>query len=392
MYCNWQFIAPRLRLATEKSNSLTFFSYLENKFNDQSGWLCVVTALICFVFYTIYISAALVGLGLLVESLFHIPYGIAVLASIVIALPYVLIGGYRTLAWLDLFQGIFLMVIIVGVSLILLGKVGGFAAISAAAASKSLSLSIMPDFSFKSIVGVLLVALGWGLGYFGQPAIITKFMGIKNAKEIPKSKYIGMSWMVISMAAATLVGLVGLPFFNGTLENREMLFIHLVQQSFHPFLIGLILCAIFAASINVMCSQILVLSSSLGEDIYKRLFKTAKADHQLLVSRASVVVVALIAFVIAFFKVSTLYALVLYAWSGLGSAFGPLLIYSLYTKRADKRVAWVGILSGSLVSAVWPSFHTGIDPIIMGFSISSLSIWITSFVFAKFPKGAKDLV
>lgn len=391
MYANWQFIAPRLRLATEKSNSLTFFSYLESKFDDRSGWLCTVTALICFAFYTIYISAGLVGLGLLVESLFHIPYGLAVLASIVIALPYVLIGGYRTLAWLDLFQGIFLMIIIVAVPLFLMGKVGGWEAIASVASSKQLSLSLLPDFSFKSLLSVLLVMFGWGLGYFGQPAIITKFMGIKNPKEIPKSKYIGMSWMVISLAAATLVGLVGLAFFNGVLENREMLFIHLVQSSFHPFLIGLILCAIFAASINVMCSQILVLSSSLGEDIYKRIFrKKASAREQLTVSRVSVVVVAALSFTIAFFKVSTIYALVLYAWSGLGSAFGPLLIYSLYTKRADKRVAWVGILTGSLVSAVWPSFNTSIDPIIMGFGLSSLAIWGTSLVFAKTTALAKN--
>jgi len=225
--------------------------------------------------------------------------------------------------------------------------------------------------------------LGWGLGYFGQPAIITKFMGIKHISEISKSKLIGMSWMSISLAAATMVGLVGIPFFQGKLDNPEMVFIELVKQSFHPFFIGLILCAVFAASINVMCSQILVVCSSLAEDIYKRAFRhRASSKEELLVSRLGVLLVALIAFLIAFYKISSIYSLVLYAWSGLGAAFGPLLIFSLYSKQSNKSIAWVGILSGSIVSAIWPCVNSllsfDLDPIIAGFTLSFLSIWITA--------------
>lgn len=388
MFCNWQYIAPKLRVATEASNSLTFFSYIGSRFNDRSGLLRVVTALICLVFYTVYISTGLIGLGLLVESLFHISYSWAVLISILIALPYVMIGGYKTLAWIDLFQGLFLMLIIAFVPLYLMGHVGGWEGIKAAAISQNF-LSIVPDFSLKGVGSIFLIMLGWGLGYFGQPAIITKFMGIKNPSEIHKSKYIGMSWMIISMAAATLVGLVAIPFFKGGIANNEMIFVNLVQSSFHPFLIGLILCAVFAASINVICSQILVVCSSFTEDIYRRIFRPeAKSSELLLVSRGGVVFVTLIAFVIAFFKINTIYALVLYAWSGLGSSFGPLLIYSLYSKRASKQVAWSAILTGSLASAIWPYFNKQlgleIDPIIVGFSLSFLAIFVTSR-FVKAP-------
>src|SRR5579872_117962 len=333
MFLNWQFIASKIRIATEKSDSLTFFSYLESRFTDRSGSLRMATALICCLFYTIYISSGLIALGLLVESLFHVPYNWAILVSILVALPYVLIGGYRTLAWIDLFQGFFLMAIILFVPCYLLGSLGGWTGIQQSASSHAISLNFLPDLSLKSTFGALLVMLGWGLGYFGQPTIITKYMGIKNTHEISKSKYIGMSWMIVSFFGATLVGLVALPFFNGVSANPEMIFIDIVKRSFHPFLIGLILCAVFAASINVMCAQILVLCSTLTEDLYRRVFRTgASSKELLLVSRLGILVVALAAYLIAFNKISSIYSLVLYAWSGLGASFGPLLIYSLYAK------------------------------------------------------------
>ena len=385
MYCNWQFIAPKIRIATEKSNSLTFFSYLEHRFHDKSGLLRIFTALICFIFYTIYISAGLVGLGLLVSSLFPLSFHWAVFVSIILALPYVLIGGYRTLAWLDLFQGLFLMIIIVCVPYLLFATVGGMAGIKKSAAIHEISLQIMPNLSLRGVFEVGLIALGWGLGYFGQPTIITKFMGIKDPSKIAKSKYVGMSWMLISLIAATFVGLIGIPFFNGTLENPEMIFIDMVKSSFHPFFIGLILCAVFAASINVMCSQILVVCSTLTEDIYKKIFRNAASSKELLlVSRLGVLFISLLAFLIAYFKISSIYSLVLYSWSGLGASFGPLLIFSLYSKKPDKRSAWAGIIAGSCSSAVWPWFNSkfafNLDPIIVGFSLSSLSILTSSYL------------
>lgn len=385
MYLNWQLIAPKIRKATETLGSLTFFSYLGSRFRDESGLLRIFSTLICFVFYTIYISAGLVGLGLLIESLFPISYGLAVLISILIALPYVIIGGYLTLAWIDLFQGFFLMAIILFVPCFLMGHVGGWQGIREAAGSQAISLSLIPSFSWAAIGSLVLTMLGWGLGYFGQPAIITKFMGIRHTAEISKSKFLGMSWMVLSLTAATLVGLVGIPFFQGTLPNPEMVFIHLVQRSFHPFLIGLILCAVFAASINVMCSQILVVCSSLAEDVYKKAIRPRASSHEeLLVSRLSVLLVALLAFVIAYYKISSIYSLVLYAWSGLGSAFGPLLIFSLYSKKTDTAIAWAGILAGSMVSAIWPwingYFGLPIDPIVAGFSCSFIAIGSVAFL------------
>lgn len=388
MFLNWQLIAPKIRIATEQYNSLTFSSFFESRLADTSGLIRIFTAIMQLVFYTIYISSGLVGLGLLLETLFGLDYYLGILIGIVIVVPYVFTGGYVTLAWIDLFQGFFLMGVIIFVPFYLLPQVGGWAGVSEALTAQKLTSSLFPDFSVKTIFDILAMTAGWGLGYFGQPHIVTKFMGIRNVHEIGKSKLIGMSWMTISLTAATLVGLVGIAFFHGTLKDSEQVFIAMVRQSFAPFLIGFILCAVLAATINAMSSQVLVLSSSLTEDFYKKIFnKTASSKELLIVSRIGVVIVALIAYLIAYGKISSIYSLVLYAWSGLGSAFGPLLLLSLYWKKVNKYGAWSGILSGGIIAGIWPYFQHfipfAIPSMLPGFLSSSLLIIGVSLATGK---------
>jgi sodium/proline symporter len=337
--------------------------------------------LILIVFYTIYISAGLTGMGDLLTSLFDLHYGIAILIGILIVVPYVFTGGYTTLAWIDLFQGCFLLGVIIIIPLYLLGGVGGFYGISKSFDMHHLAKSLIPDFSSKTMVSIVSMALGWGLGYFGQPHIVTKFMGIKNVSEIYKSKWIGMSWMVLSLGAATLVGAVGVAFFNGFLPNPEEVFIKMVQTSFHPFIVGFVLCAVLAATINAMSSQVLVLTSSLTEDFYKRMFRPhASSRELLLISRLGVILVGGVAFLIAFRKTATIYSLVNYAWSGIGSSFGPLVILSLYSNRVNKYGAWAGILGGGLTAGIWPFINSTIFPMIPGFVVSMLLNIIVSHV------------
>ncbi len=172
------------------------------------------------------------------------------------------------------------------------------------------------------------MALGCGLGYFGQPHILTKFMGIRDVSKMKQSKRIGMSWMVLSLCAATFAGLVAVPFFSSGIYDPEMIFIEMVKENFSPFVIGFILCAIIAAIVNVMSSQLIIISSILSEDFYKRIFHKKASEKKLLkVSRLGILAVALLAFFIAFMCPGSIFELVLYAWSGLGAAFGPLLIY-----------------------------------------------------------------
>lgn len=395
MYLNWQLIAPKIRIATEQYNSLTFSSFFESRLADTSGTIRVFTAIMSLLFYTIYISAGLVGLGLLLETLFNLNYYWGVLIGVFIVIPYVFTGGYVTLAWIDLFQGFFLMCVIIFVPLFLLKKVGGWTGISHEIEVKKLTLSFFPDFSAKTLLEVIAMVAGWGLGYFGQPHIVTKFMGIRNVHEISKSKYIGMSWMLLSLSAATIVGLVGIAFFSGKTIDSELVFIEMVKVSFAPFFVGFILCAVLAATINAMSSQVLVLSSTITEDFYKRIFrKTASSKELLIVARVGVILVSAIAFVIAFGKFSSIYSLVLYAWSGLGSSFGPLLLLSLYWRKINKFGAWAGILSGGIIAAVWPYFNhlfsINVPSMLPGFISSFVLILVVSKLTQAKPQPAMD--
>lgn len=384
MYLNWQIVAPKIRVATEQFSSLTFSSFFESRFADTSGTIRIFTAIMSLFFYTIYISAGFVGLGILMNTLFGIDYNLGILLGILLVVPYVFVGGYLTLAWLDLFQGFFLMAVVIFVPLYVLPKVGGFAGIAAAIQDKNLVSSLFPTQESASILTIFYMICSLGLGYFGQPHIVTKFMGIKNVQETYKSKYIGMSWMTISLMAATLVGLVAIPYFQNGIADSQQVFILMVKESFHPFLVGLFLCGVLATTINATSSQVLVLSSSIAEDFYKRLFrKTASSRELLLVSRLGIVLVAIVAFFIAFAKISSIYSLVQYAWSGLGASFGPLLILSLYWKKVNKYGAWAGILTGGIVSAVWPSFSLSIPSLIPGFFGSLFAIVAVSLLTNK---------
>lgn len=390
MLLNWQLIAPRVRTATEQYNSLTFSAFFESRLCDKSGIIRIFTAVMLFVFYTIYISSALVGMGLLLNTLFGLEYHIGVLFGILIVVPYVFIGGYLTLAWIDLFQGFFLMLVVVFVPLYILPQVGGWQGIQNVMSSQGLSTALIPDFSSRTLLEIFFLLCGLGLGYFGQPHIITKFMGIKRVSDINKSKWIGMSWMLIALSAATLVGLVGIPFFAETgLANDAEVFIQMVRRSFSPFFVGLFLCAIFAVTINAMSSMVLVLSSSISEDLYKRLVNPkASSKRLLLVSRLSVILVSLISFCIAEAQLSTIYELVVYAWSGLGASFGPLLILCLYMHKITKYGAWTGLLLGGGIAAIWPLLPLPMEvpSLIPAFFISLISIWIVSKLTA--PKNS----
>ena len=361
MFLNWQYIAPKIRGITEKTQSLTLSSFFEKRLQDRSGALRMVSGGICFFFYTIYIAAGLTGLGILGESLFGISYKVGIFSGIAIVVGYVLVGGFVTLAWLDLFQGLFLMLVIIFVPLYVMQGLGGFSQILETLQASSHPLSLFPDFSGATLLTILSVSLGWGLGYFGQPHIVTKFMGIRSVDEISKSKRVGMAWMICSLAAATLVGLVGFCYFPFGLANPETVFIEMVRRSFSPFFIGLILCAIIAAIINVMSSQLLVLSSIVSEDFYRKIFhKKASEKKLLLVSRLGIVGASLVALAIASGGFSSIFTLVEYAWAGLGASFGPLLLYLLYSKKATKAGAWTGMISGGCLAAAWPL----IDPLL----------------------------
>lgn len=375
MYLNWQFVAPQIRRATEATQSLTFFSYLQNRFGDKN--LTLYASLICLFFYSIYIASGLMGMGLLIEELYGLSYSSALLGSLSVILLCLLLGGYRTLAWIDLFQGCFLLFVLLLAPFCIGAKLGGWSALAPLLSQKSHFLTLFPSLHPSTFFEIAIMVFGWGLGYFGQPAILTKFMGIERVEEMRQAKWIGMIWMGLSLTAATAIGLVALAFYASPPTHPEMIFVEMVQGTFPPFLSGLILCAVFAATINVISSQMLVIGSSVSEDLYDRFF-SSRHFSPLLLTKLSMLLIAAIAFAIAHFQITSIYHLVLYAWSGLGSAFGPLLLFSLYSKSTSRTVAWAAVLTGSLSSALWPwldtTLATGIDPAVIGFALSFAAI------------------
>ena len=379
MFLNWQFVAPKIRTITEQTNSLTLSAYFENRFGDTSGSIRIVSALMSVLFFTVYISSGLVAMGILVESLFGLNHLIGLSIGLFVVVAYVFLGGYRTVAWIDLFQGFFLLGVIVLIPAILVAKARGMGTIMQSVANQHLTTSLVPSWDLKNLLKYILIALGWGLGYFGQPHIITKFMGIRNVRDMSKAKYLGMSWQTIALLAATIMGLIGIYTFPAGDSNPEHVILDIVKTTLPAFFAGLVLCAILAATTNVMAAQILVVASNLSEDFYKRLVSRKANSHELLwVSRGSVILIALLAFAIAFFNISTIYKLVFYAWSGLGSAFGPLVLLSLYRKKLNKYGAFFGILAGGLVAVIWPYYDAlyqwEIPSLIPGFIVGFIVI------------------
>lgn len=385
MYLNWQFVAPRIRIVTEQTNSLTLSAYFENRFADRSGSIRLVSAISSLLFYTIYICSGLVGLGILVDSLFGLNYFIGITIGLIIVMIYVFAGGYKTVAWIDVFQGFFLLAVILFIPILLLIQIKGFGPVLSSIQSQGKSWELFPSFTFLGYYEIFNLLLGWGLGYFGQPHIITKFMGIRNVRDIFKSKILGMSWQVLALTGATVIGLIGIYHFPTGLADPEIVILEIVKDSLIPFFAALVLCAILAATTNVMAAQILVVASSLAEDFYKRLINPDAPSKTLLkISRISVVIVSLIAYVIAFFKISTIYKLVLYAWSGLGGTFGPLLLLSLYSKKVNRYGALTGIIVGAVIGAVWPYFNDHFNlhtqAMLPAFIFSGLTIYIISYL------------
>jgi len=373
MFLTWQFVAEKLRRTTEKYAAPTLSSYFEKRFQDSSGTIRIVSALFALFFFTLYISAGIVALGRALEATFGFSYFLSIMLGTVTVALYTILGGFVAIAWNDFLQGMFVLLIITLFPLYALYMIGGFGTITQAAMAKNISLSLIPDYSWTTITNLLAMSLGWGLGYFGQPHILVNFMGIDKPQNIRKAKYVGLAWQTITLSSAILIGLIGIPFFHQTLANNEHVFINLVKAIVNPVFAGFLLCAILGAAISTMDSQILVSASMLTQDIYKKLFgKKASPKLLLRVSRFSGVAIVLLSFFLARGNKESIFSLIGYAWFGLGSTFGPVLLLSLYSKKITRNGALAGIIVGGLTAATWK--YTGLPlheySILPGFLLS----------------------
>lgn len=392
MLLNWQFVAKKLRTSTEKYDSYTLSTFFEKRFRDNTGILRILTAAVALFFLTCYVSAGLIAMGGIFESMFGINFYVGLTVATVVILIYTFVGGFITVAWTDLFQALFLLSMIVLVPIVaFLNLPGGTQAIFSAAEAKNISLNFIPDLSFDSLLAIVFLIFSWGLGYFGQPHIITKFMGINDAENVGKSKCIGMAWQISALSAAAAVGLVGIAYFADGLAKPELVFVEMVKSLFHPLAAGFVLCGLMAASMSTIDSQILVCGSVFSEDLYKHFFKRHASPKELLaVTRLGVFLISALSLFFALSRNSTIQEAVLYAWSGLGCGFGPLVLMSLYSKSANNYGAIAGVLVGGVIAGTWSMINPFITDItvpamIPGFILSLLSIYAVSRLTAHLP-------
>jgi SSS family solute:Na+ symporter len=380
---NWIVVAPRLRRQTEAlGDALTIPEFLGNRFPEKAVPLRLTSAIIVVVFFTVYTAAGMVGGGKLFEMAFGGQYMTGIWVTAGVVLVYTMIGGFLAVSLTDFVQGIIMFAALVIMPLVILFGSGD-------------PLTAVPQEGFLSLTHGLtaigwLSAVTWGLGYFGQPHIIVRFMAIRSADEIPRARNIAMAWMGVCLLGAIGVGLAGRAYIEGNgiaLEDPETVFILLANLLFHPLVTGFLYAALLAAIMSTISSQLLVSSSSLTEDFYRLFLRKAAGEKEaVMVGRLSVLLVSLMGIAIAADPDSQVLGLVAHAWAGFGAAFGPMIVLALTWKRMTGAGAVAGLVTGAAVVIAWIALGwdqaflggPGVYEILPGFVASWLAIVLVS--------------
>ena len=384
-WLNWLFVAGRLRVHTEhNNNALTLPDFFTHRFEDNSKLLRIFSALVILVFFTIYCASGVVAGARLFESTFGMSYDTALWVGAAATIAYVFIGGFLAVSWTDTVQATLMIFALLITPVFVILALGDFdAAMATIEQANPANFDMFRGLSFVAIISLL----AWGLGYFGQPHILVRFMAADSVKSIPAARRIGMTWMILSLGGAVAVGFFGIAYFanNPALagpvgENSERVFIELTKILFNPWIAGLILSAILAAVMSTLSCQLLVSSSALTEDFYKAFLRKDASQTELVwVGRAMVLLIALVAIGIASNPDSKVLGLVSYAWAGFGAAFGPVVILSLVWKGMTRNGALAGMVVGAVTVVVWKNFiGLGLYEIIPGFILATLAIVVFS--------------
>jgi len=391
-YLNWKLVASRLRLYTELAgDALTLPEFFEQRFADRSRLLRVVAALLVLLFFTFYTSSGLVASGKLFEAVFGIHYQTAVLAGALVVVAYTFLGGFLAVSWTDLVQGWLMLFALVAVPVAVMETRGGLQ--SSIAVVRDHNAALLDPFSTASgdPLGVLAILslLGWGLGYFGQPHILARFMAIRRVQELAAARAIAVSWVSVTLIAAVLVGLTAVAYLETPLAgaDSEKVFMHMVSALFHPLVAGVCLAAILAAIMSTADSQLLVASAALSEDFYKAFLRPRAGPAELVwMGRLAVLGLAAVAISLAMDPDNRVLDLVAYAWAGFGAAFGPTVLLSLYWGRMNRFGALAGMLVGGSTVILWKQLEGGplglfdLYEIIPGFVLSGGAILLVSLL------------
>lgn len=393
-WANWLFVAPRLRTYTEKAgNSITIPGFLENRFGDHTKLLRLFSGLVILVFFTFYVSSGMVSGGVLFNSILGLNYhtGLWVVTGVVVA--YTLFGGFLAVSWTDFVQGIIMFAALILVPIVTIFHTGGPG--ETVADIRSVNPELFNMFKGTTVLGIISL-FAWGLGYFGQPHIIVRFMAITSVKEIKRARRIGMGWMILSALGALFTGLAGIAYYHQhglKLADPETIFIQLGNILFHPIITGFLISAILAAIMSTISSQLLVTSSSLVEDLYKSMFRRSASDKELVfLGRMAVLAVSIVALVLAWEKNNTILGLVSYAWAGFGASFGPVVLLSLFWKRMTKWGALAGMIAGAITVIIWANAGLSdfLYEIIPGFAVSLAAVFVVSLLTQAPSKDVTD--
>lgn len=386
-YFNWLFVAGRLRVHTEKNNNaLTLPDYFTSRFEDNSKILRIISALVILVFFTIYCASGVVAGGLLFQSTFDMSYEKAMWLGALATIAYTFLGGFLAVSWTDTVQASLMIFALILTPIMVIMSVGGFeSSIAIIEAKNPEYLDMFKGLNFVAIISLL----GWGLGYFGQPHILARFMAADSHRTIRSARRISMTWMVLCLIGTIAVGFFGIAYYEmnpqlaGSVNsNNERIFMELATVLFNPWIAGILLSAILAAVMSTLSCQLLVCSSALTEDLYKPFLRKNASQKELVwVGRGMVLLVSAIAIYIARDPENKVLALVSNAWAGFGAAFGPVVLISVLWKRMTRSGALAGMLVGAGTVLVWVQYKWfGLYEIIPGFILASIAIFAVSLV------------
>ncbi|MCJ9427551.1 sodium/proline symporter PutP [Kordiimonas marina] len=393
-FLNYLYVAPRLRVYTEIANdAITIPDFFEKRFHDSSHILRTLSSVVIIIFFTLYTSAGVVSGGKLFEASFGMSYEIGLFVTAGVVVAYTLFGGFLAVSLTDFVQGCIMFVALILVPVVAFFDLGGSASIARTLTDTHVDFLNM--FGGLTLAG-LVSSLAWGLGYFGQPHIIVRFMAVRSLKEVGTTRNIGMSWMLVTVIGAVSTGVVGLAYVvqsGAKLDDPETVFILLSQLLFNPYISGFLLAAILAAIMSTISSQLLVSSSSLTEDVYKTFFRREASQKELvLVGRLSVLLVSLVAIALAYDRSNTILSLVSNAWAGFGAAFGPLILLCLHWRHMTRDGAIAGMISGAVTVLFWiyapitiggKSLSDNLYEMLPGFIVSAL----VAIVVSKLTEG-----
>lgn len=384
-YANWYIVAPRLRAYSEKLNAVTLPTFLSNRYDDSSGTLRIVSTVVILFFFTLYVASGLKGGTLLFAHSFGATEQVALIITTLVVVSYTFLGGYMAVCWTDLIQGILMLAALVFCTVLAYTAISGSGVDITTINPKAFSIST------TWITGASLMA--WGFGYFGQPHILARFIGIRDVKDVKKARRVGITWMIICLTLSTLIGLIGIGYNEisplvgvaGPDGNKERIFLALTSALFHPVFSGFILAAVLAAVMSTADSQLLVLTSSLTEDL--PFFNKYDDKKKAWISRFGVVGFAVIALIITASSGGTILAMVGYAWGGFGAAFGPLVILSLCWRGTTKYGALAGMVVGAVTIFVVKNYikiqGEYFFELLPGFILAFIAIVVVSLFTAK---------